>query len=85
MTTIYFRTIDDQTTDGKLSPLMLAVKGKNSECVRILLELGANIGLEDLEGDTVYHHAVQYYPEVIDVSKQIQVIRPNINFVEALV
>lgn len=55
--------------DGKLFFLMLVVKGKNSECVRILLEFGVNIGLEDLEGDIVYYYVVQYYLEVIDVSK----------------
>uniref|UniRef100_A0A8W8JFX2 Ankyrin repeat protein n=1 Tax=Magallana gigas TaxID=29159 RepID=A0A8W8JFX2_MAGGI len=49
----------------KLSPLMIAVKGKNTDCVSKLLELGAKIDLEDREGNTGYHYAVLYDPEVI--------------------
>lgn len=57
--------INEQTEMEKLSPLMIAVKGKNTDSVSKLLELGAKIDLEDREGNTVYHYAVLYDPEVI--------------------
>lgn len=57
--------INEQTEMEKLSPLMIAVKGKNTDCVSKLLELGAKIDLEDREGNTGYHYAVLYDPEVI--------------------
>lgn len=66
--------INEQTDREELSPLMIAVKGKNADCVSKLLELGAKIDLEDREGKTVYHYAVLYNPEVIRVSRQIQCI-----------
>lgn len=60
--------INEQTEREKLSPLMIAVKGKNSDCVSKLLELGARIDLVDSEGNTVYQYAVLYDPECIRVS-----------------
>lgn len=63
-----FSNINEQTEREKLSPLMIAVKGKNSDCVSKLLELGARIDLVDSEGNTVYQYAVLYDPECIRVS-----------------
>lgn len=51
---------------------MTAVQGKNTQCVTALLDLGARLDLQDHYGDTVYHHAVIHYPEVISVSGHIQ-------------
>lgn len=68
------RNINEQTEMEKLSPLMIAVKGKNTDSVSKLLELGAKIDLEDREGNTGYHYAVLYDPEVIRVSREIHCI-----------
>lgn len=57
--------INEQTERKKLSPLMIALKGHNSDCVSKLLELGARIDLVDSEGNSVYHYAVLYDPECI--------------------
>lgn len=50
---------------------MTAVQGKNEQCVTGLLNLGARLDLQDQHGDTVYHHAVLFYPEIIPVSSHI--------------
>lgn len=66
--------INEQTDMEKLSPLMIAVKGKITDCVLKLLELGARIDLQDIEGNTAYHYAVLYDPDVIRVSRQTQCV-----------
>lgn len=50
---------------------MIAVNSKHTDFVDELLKLGAQIDLVDLYGNTVYHHAVQNDPSVIEVSSQL--------------
>lgn len=61
------RDVNHQVTKTLLSPLMTAVQGKNEQCVTGLLNLGARLDLQDQHGDTVYHHAVLFYPEIIPI------------------
>lgn len=50
---------------------MIAVNSKHTDFVDELLKLGAKIDLVDRCGNTVYHHAVQNDPSVIEVSSQL--------------
>lgn len=63
--------INEQTKEELLSPLMIAVNSKHTDFVDELLKLDAKIDLVDRCGNTVYHHAVQNDPSVIEVSSQL--------------
>ena len=66
--TYNFSDVNHQVTKTLLSPLMTAVMGKSTQCLSVLLELGARLDLQDQHGDTAYHHAVIHHPDAIPVS-----------------
>ncbi|XP_061191986.1 85/88 kDa calcium-independent phospholipase A2-like [Saccostrea echinata] len=61
------KDINHQMKNTQLSPLMAAILGKHTQCVSVLLELGARLDLQDQNGETVYHYAVSHHPEVIRI------------------
>lgn len=47
---------------------MSAVIGRQKHCVHEMLVQDARVDMADFRGLTVYHYAVKYLPEVLDVS-----------------
>jgi len=67
---LLIRQINEVDSVAGVSPLMAAVMGRQKHCVHEMLVRGAQVDMADLRGKTAYHLAVQYLPEVLDVSNR---------------
>ncbi|XP_033738076.1 85/88 kDa calcium-independent phospholipase A2-like [Pecten maximus] len=65
--------INSQCTATSATPMMAAIIGRQLQCVQELQACGASMEVQDLNGDTVYHYAVQADPKTIPVLTRIDV------------
>lgn len=69
--------INNQTLSMKYTPLHLAVLQKNTEVCTLLLKLGADPNIPDVDFFTPMHYIVDNeYQELLDLF----ITQPNINF-----
>ncbi|XP_069125669.1 85/88 kDa calcium-independent phospholipase A2-like [Argopecten irradians] len=63
--------INSQCTATSTTPMMAAIMGRQLQCVQELQACGASMEAQDLNGDTVYHYAVQADPKTIPVLTRV--------------